>query len=120
MITNEIIKEIYKQYDKKPKSMDCLDFALLFDKVGVLHNILVDPDTQTLTIDSIPEDSPFHQVALKNIYAFVPFEQWVAIVLHSSIIFLNTKRPITSIHIKSHKLSLWDKIKRRHVESSTI
>lgn len=111
MITAEVINAIYKKYDKRPKSVDCLDFALLFEGAGILHDIMIDPEMQELTIESISPDSPFHSLPLNHINAIIPFEEWVAIVLHSSIIFLNKKKPITSIHIKQPTLSIWDRIK---------
>lgn len=111
MITNEVISEIYKKYNKRPSSIDCLDLALLFEKVGIMHDIMIDPDTSTLTIGSMLPDSPFHEISLKNLFGIVPFEQWTAIVMHSSIIFLNNKKPISSIHIKEPSLTLWDRIK---------
>lgn len=112
MITKEVINAIYKQYSKKPKSPDYLDFALLFDKAGIQHDILIDPETEEMTIASIAEDSPFHAIPLRNIYAIIPFEEWTAIVMHSSIVFLNVKKPVTSIHIKAQEASFWDKLLR--------
>ncbi|MCC8117436.1 MAG: hypothetical protein LIP09_01625 [Bacteroidales bacterium] len=111
MITNEVIAAIYKKYDKRPKSIDCLNLALLFEKAGIMHDIMIEPETSTMTIGSILPDSPFHEISLKNVFAIVPFEEWTAIVMHSSIIFLNHKKPISSIHIKQPSLSLWDRIK---------
>lgn len=113
MITNKVIEEIYKRYGKRPKSIDCLNFVLLIDKVGVMHDIIVDPDTEELTIGSLPDDSPFRKLKLKNINAFIEFEEWVAVVLHSAIVFLNKKNVRTSIHLKEPELSLWDKIKAK-------
>lgn len=112
MITNEVINEIYKKYDKRPSSIDCLNLALLFDKAGIEHDILIDPETEEMTIGSIDTNSPFHTIPLKNIHAIVPFEEWTAIVLHSSIIFLNNKKPLPSIHIKQPSSSLWDRIRK--------
>ena len=63
-----------------------------------------------LIIGSIAEDAPFHSIPLRNIIAFVPFEEWVAIVMHSSIIFLNSRSSKVAAHIKPLKESLWDKI----------
>lgn len=101
---------MYHQYSKKPKNIDYLDLGLLFEKAGIEHDILVDPETQDITIGSIPEDSPFHTIPLTNVHAFVPFEEWVAIVMHSSIVFLNSKKPVTTIHLKSPETSFWQKI----------
>lgn len=111
MINTEVINEIYKKYDKRPASVDNLNLALLFEMVGIEHDILIDPDTEEMTIGSVAEDSPFRTLRLKNIHAIVPFEEWTAIVLHSSILFLNNKRPQVSIHIKQPELSLWERIK---------
>lgn len=110
MINADVIEQIYKQYSKKPKSVDCLDFATLFDKAGEHHDLLIDPEKGVLIIGSIAEDAPFHSIPLRNIIAFVPFEEWVAIVMHSSIIFLNSRSSKVAAHIKPLKESLWDKI----------
>lgn len=111
MINSEVINEIYRKYNKRPASVDCLNLALLFEKVGIDHDILIDPDTEEMTIGSIAEDSPFRTIKLGNIHAIVPFEEWTAIVMHSSILFLNNKRPQVSIHIKEPELTLWQRIK---------
>lgn len=100
MITREVIKTLYKQYSKRPKSVDCLDMAMLFDTVGILHEISVDIDTDELIIGSIDPKSVFHHIPLTHIHAIVPFEEWTAIVLHSSIIFLNRKNTHVSVDLK--------------------
>jgi len=110
MITNKAIEEIYRRYGKRPKSIDCLDFVLLIDKVGAMHDIFVDPEAEVMTIGSMPDDSPFRTLILRNINAFIDFEEWVAIVLHSAIVFLNKKDSRASIHLKETKLTLWDKL----------
>lgn len=115
MITKEVIEAIYKQYNKKPQSTENLDLGLLFEKNGLTHDIMIDPDTEELTIGSLPEDSPFHTINLKNIHGIVPFEEWTAIVLHASIVFLNNTSERSSIHIRPQKDTLWDRI--RHIGS---
>ena len=111
MITKQVIETLYKKYSKLPKSPDCLDFGLLFDSVAEHHDITVDMDTDSLIIHSLGERSPFYKLPLSRIYAIVPFEEWVAIVMHSSVIFLNRTSAKVSVLIKPPILSFIDKVK---------
>ena len=111
MITREVIDTLYKKNSKAPSSPDCLDMPLLFDYAAEHHNITIDMDgpVDFMVINSIDPDSLFHKIPLARIHAIVPFEEWIAIVLHSSIIFLSRKSPKSSIHIKPAKLSIIDR-----------
>lgn len=113
MITKKVIEAIYKKYRKTPESPDFLDMPLLFDYASEHHNISIDMDgpVDSLVIGSIDRDSPFHRIPLEKIHAIIPFEEWIAIVLHSSIIFLNRKSNKVSIHIRTHKPTLMDRIR---------
>lgn len=111
MITTQVINTLYKKYSKTPKSIDMLNLAMLFDFTAKHHNIHIDPETEKLTINSVDPKSPFHSISIKRINAIVPFEEWVAIVMHSSIIFLNRKNSNVSVHIKPLQPSLMDKIR---------
>lgn len=110
MITKKVIDSLYKKYSKRPKSADCLDFVLLFDGVSEQHAVNVDIETDTLLIGSIDPASPFHRLPLSRIHAIVPFEDWVAIVLHSSIVFLNKNNNKVSVHIKEPKPGIIDRL----------
>lgn len=111
MITREVIDTLYKKYAKAPSSPDCLDMPLLFDYVAEHHNIAIDMEgpVDCMIINSVDPASPFHRIPLRRIHAIVPFEEWIAIVLHSSIIFLSRKSPKVSIHIKPAQLSILDR-----------
>ena len=111
MISRKIIDSLYKRYNKPPKSIDMLNLVLLFDYAAEHHKVYIDPDTEELIIPSVSPESPFHKIAIKRINAIVPFEEWVAIVLHSSIIFLNKKSSKVSVNIKMPKPSLWERVK---------
>ncbi|MDE7427636.1 MAG: hypothetical protein K2M79_07550 [Muribaculaceae bacterium] len=110
MVNNKVIEEIYKRYDKRPKSTDCLDFGLLFEHVAEHHDIQVDMDSNELIIRSIDPSSPFHRLPLSGIHAIIPFEEWIAIVMHSSIIFLNRQNTNVSVHLKPHKPNFWERM----------
>lgn len=109
MITEKVIESLYKKYNKRPKSADALDIALLFERLIDSHGIAID-DEAHLIINSFPPESPFHRIALKNIHAIVEFEHKIAIVLHSSIIFLNKRDSRSYIHIREHKDSFFNRL----------
>lgn len=113
MITKEVIQTLYRKYNKKPKSPDFLDMPLLFDYAAEHHNIQIDMDgpVEALVINSIEKSSPFHRIPLDRIHAIVPFEQWIAVVLHASIIFLNRKSSQVSINIRMKDPSLFERIR---------
>ncbi|MDE6157996.1 MAG: hypothetical protein K2K22_10090 [Muribaculaceae bacterium] len=85
---------------------------LLFDYAAKHHNIVVDMEgpVDTLVIRSINPDSPFHRIPLERIHAIVPFEEWIAIVLHSSIVFLSRKSSKVSVHVRTEAPSVFDRI----------
>ena len=111
MITKTIIDTLYKKYRKRPKSIDCLDFGLLFGSLADHHDISVDIDSDSLMLYSLGDRSPFYKIPLSKIHAIVPFEEWVAVVLHSSIIFLNRESSKVSVHVKPLEMSFLDKLK---------
>jgi len=113
MITEKVINSLYKKYKKRPESADELDIALLFENLTNTHDIAID-DEANLIINSIQPDSPFHRIPLGHIHAIVEFEHNIAIVMHSSIIFLNKKDSRTYVHIKPLKPSLIDRIFNRN------
>jgi hypothetical protein len=113
MITREVIDEIYKKYKKPPKNADSLDMALLFENTKDAHDVYYNFDDEELIIPTIDALSPFHRIRVNHIHAIVPFEEWVAIVLHSSIIFLNKSNTQVSIHVKSEKPTLAERIKEK-------
>lgn len=111
MITSKAINELYKKYAKAPKSVDMLNLSLLFDYAAHHHNIQIDPETGKLTIGSVDSKSPFHTLSIKRINAIVPFEDWVALVMHSSIVFLNRKNSQVSVHLKPLNPGFMDRVR---------
>lgn len=111
MITRKNIDEIYTKYSKLPKSTDDLDMGLLFDSASEYHGVYIDPDTNELIISSVEPDSPFHAIPVSKIHAIIPFEEWIAIVLHSSIIFLNRQLSKVAVDIKPISLGFQDRMR---------
>ena len=111
MITRDTIHRIYKQYPRRARSIDDLDMAMLFDTVGTMHNISVDAAANRLTIGSLGEKDIFRTLPLSNIHAFVPFEKWVVIVLHSSIIFLSRTDTTVEIDLREAAPSRFERLR---------
>jgi hypothetical protein len=109
MITQKVIETLYKRYCKRPKSTDDLNIALLFEGVHPMHDVAI--EDENVVVNSVEDRSPFHRIPLALIHAIVEFEEYVAIVLHSTVIFLSRIDNIqpVSIHLKPIKLSLKDR-----------
>lgn len=110
MITKKVIDSLYKRYGKRPDSTDELNIALLFEAAHPVHDIVI--ENERVIINSVGSDSPFHSIPLKLIHAIVEFDEAVAIVLHSSIIFLSRQEsdhPV-SVHLKDLKPSLKERV----------
>jgi len=109
MITQAVIDQLYKTYKKTPLKADDLDVDLLFEHLIEHHDIQID-DYANLILGSLPESSPFYKIPLSNIHAIVEFEKKIAVVLHSSIIFLNKFDNRSTVHIKMPKRSILDRL----------
>ncbi len=109
MITKEVIDAIYKKYKRPAPSADCLDLGLLFDYAIENHGIYVDEGN--LVIDSLGEDSPFHEIALDHVCGILEFERHVAVVLENAIIFLDKADSGAHVHLKPEKMSLMDRLR---------
>ena len=109
MITKKMIKEVYKKYHKKTKSIDCLNVSLLFGDEMQAHDIEIIDDN--IVINSLEPSSLFHKIALSRVHGIEEFDKSVAIVLHSSMIFLKKNAKDVAVHIKPQSISIWDRIK---------
>lgn len=112
MITRENIKEIYRKYKNAPESTDDLNISTLFDETAIHHDIMIDPEDNTITFGSIDPSSPFHKLDMKRINAILGFEEWVAVVMHSSILFLNRKSPKVAIDIKPMRETFGERVSK--------
>lgn len=111
MVTKKVIETLYKQFNRPPKEADELNISLLFDYAFENHGIVIDEND--LYIGSINPASPFARIPLRNIHAIVEFENLIAIVLPTAIIFLNKENSDVSIHLNltdDSDNSLWGKL----------
>lgn len=111
MVTEKVIEEIYKQYSRRPSSPDLLDIPLLFSDDIEQHKIDLTDDH--IVINSLDSRSPFHSISINRVHEILNFEKVIAIVLHSSIIFLNKHDSGVNVHIRMNRPSLLDHIQMK-------
>ena len=111
MVTKKVIDTIYRQFNHPPQSVDELNIGLLFDYAIENHGIVIDEND--LYIGSVDPKSPFAVLPLDRIHEIVEFDDVIAIVLHSSIIFLNKHNSDVNVHIRMTPPSLCSRLKSR-------
>jgi len=109
MIKPNIIKELYKKHLHAINSTKELNFQYLLSEVLNHHSIEI--SKTDLIINSVQENSPFHEIPLRNILGIENLESHVAIVLRNSIIFLNKKNIDIHVHINIERPSFWQRMK---------
>ena len=111
MISSNVIQTLYRKFSRRPASVDALDIHLLFEAVHPSNMIHIKDGV--LYIGSIHSDSPFHSICLNHIHAIVEFEETVALVMHSTILFLSKVNNDVRVHIKPMKESIWSRIREK-------
>lgn len=109
MINEKTINAIYKKYSKLPASIDELNIPLLFEAAHDSHNIEI--KGHDVIINSLDTWSPFHVIDLHRVHAILDFERYIAIVLHSSIIFISKENNSVHVHLKAIKPSISDRMR---------
>ena len=109
MIQTKVINAIYKKYKNRPASPDELDIPLLFEKLPDEAGVSIEDDR--IVFNSVNPSSPFHSIPVNHIHAIVEFDEAVAIVLHSSILFISKEDGSANIHIKNVKPGLLDSLR---------
>lgn len=109
MITEEVIKEIYKNYNKPAKNKEELNLPHILEVLSPYHKLKMDDDE--IIVESIEEFSPFRRFLIRGLYAVLEFDRNIAFVFKTHILFFSKKGPQMSVHFAPAKEpSIWDKI----------
>lgn len=109
MITEEVIKEIYQNYNKPARSKEELNLPYFVDLLSTHHNLKLEEDE--IIVESIDEFSPFRRFLIRGLYAVLEFDRNVAFVFKTHILFFSKKDNQMSVHFApAKKASIWDKI----------
>lgn len=98
MITDEVIKEIYKKFKKTGQSREKLNLDYFIDLLKQHHKIR-EEDIEII-IDDLEEFNPFRRFLLRSVTAILEFDKMVAIAFKNHILFLAKETPDIRVHIK--------------------
>lgn len=97
MISDSVIKEIYKRFGKKKQNIE-ENLGYFVDILSEHHDIKVFDDE--IIIDQLEEFNPFRRFLKRNLHAIIEFDKEVAFVFPSHILFLNRESPNIRIHMR--------------------
>lgn len=100
MITDKVIKEIYRKFTKPHSKREDLNLDH-FTEVLKHHNIRVTGDE--IIMDNLEEYNPFKRFLLRSVNAILEFDRMVAIVFANHIIFLGKEDNQMRIHMKPER-----------------
>jgi hypothetical protein len=108
MIHKNVIDAIYKKFRHRPSSPDELNIPLLFESLH--EDAQVEVDEKHLVIGKLEHCSPFRKIPIHHIHAIVGFEEMVAIVLHSSIVFIKKDDGSAYVHLKEISQNFFERM----------
>lgn len=109
MITDSVIKEIYKKFSKPHKNREELKLAYFMDILNANHNITFDDDE--IILEDLEEFNPFRRFLIRSVNAVLEFDKMIAFVFRNHILFLGKEDNQMRVHIKpAKKPSLFDRI----------
>ncbi|MCM1377217.1 MAG: hypothetical protein NC097_02770 [Clostridium sp.] len=109
MITEEVIKEIYKKYKKPPKDSSELELDKYIKMLSVHHNIKT--DGFEVVLEDLDEFDPFRRFLIRSLNAVLDFDKMVAFVFRNHILFLGKEGKAMRVHLKpEEKQSLFGRL----------
>ena len=98
MITKEVIKDIYTEYNKPNGNLEDLNLPYFLKLLEPHHKLKFDGDE--LIFEEMEEFDPFRRILVRNLYAILEFSKMVAFVFPNHILFMGKRSPELSIHLK--------------------
>lgn len=99
MITDQVIKEIYKKYKKPCKNEDDLQLDYIINLLSPHHNIKL-VNNMEIIIEDLEEYNPFRRFLKRGLYAILEFDRNVAFVFRSHVLFIDKNSPNVHVHIR--------------------
>lgn len=101
MITDNVIKEIYRKFGKPNKDPDSLQLDVYLPLLQANHAIR--QDGIEIILDDLDEYNPFRRFLIRSINAVLEFDKMIAFVFRNHILFLGKEDNQMRVHIKPEK-----------------
>lgn len=98
MITQEVIKEIYKKYSKPPKHREELNIPYFVELLKPYHDLQA--DDMEVVVGNIDESSPFKRFLIRGLHAILEFDHNVAFVFRDHILFFSKEGGQLNVNFK--------------------
>ncbi|MCH5236222.1 MAG: hypothetical protein J1E95_00280 [Muribaculaceae bacterium] len=112
MITDSVIKEIYKKFSKPHKNQEDLRLDYFIPMLREHHAI--ENDGFEIVIKDLEEYNPFRRFLIRSLHAVIEFDKMIAFIFHNHILFFGKEDNQLRIHMKPvEKPSLFERIFKR-------
>lgn len=109
MITDSVIKEIYKNFSKPHKRREDLQLEYFIPMLQQHHSISI--DQTEIILEDLEEFNPFRRFLIRSLNAILEFDKMIAFVFRTHILFLGKEDNQMRVHMRPEpKKSLFDKI----------
>lgn len=98
MITDRVIKEIYKKYNKEVKNPQDLRLDHYIKMLAPHHHIRI--DNNEVNFEDQEEFSPFRRFLLRSLYGILEFDRQIAFVFRNHILFLSKDSDDMRVHMR--------------------
>lgn len=98
MITQEVINEIYKNYNKPCKNEEDLNLPYFVELLKPHHKLKL--DDMEVIVESEEEFSPFMRFLKRGLFAVLEFDRNVAFVFQSHILFFSKNDNNMAVHFR--------------------
>ena len=108
MVTQKVIKEIYKKYNKPPKRAEDLSIPYFLDLLKEHHDLHCEEDE--IVNRKADEGNLFARMLISRLHVILEFDKYVAFVFGNHIIFFDKHTDNMHIHFKPEKQGFFSRL----------
>lgn len=109
MITQEVIREIYKSYNKPCKNEEELNLPYFIELLSPFHKLTLLDDK--IIVEGLEDFSPFKRFLKRALYAVLEFDRNIAFVFKTHILFFSKNDKNITVHFRpAEKRSILSRI----------